>query len=175
MEFNELIQQRRSVRKYQPRQPERAVIEEILRAAQLAPSWKNSQTARFYVAEGERADELRLSCLPEGNSRKAAGAALIVTTYVRAVSGHTQGQPDNEPGDKWGAFDLGLAVSYLILKARDLGLDTLIMGLRDGQAIREKLNIPDNEEIMAVLSLGERDEEPVLRPRKELDEIAAFL
>ncbi len=174
MEFNELIQQRRSVRRYQDRPVARETIEEILRAAQLAPSWKNSQTARYYVVTGERADELRHACLPEGNCKKAEGAALIVTTFVRAVSGHTQGQPDNEPGDEWGAFDLGLAVSYLILKAKDLGLDTLIMGLRDGQALRGKLSIPDSEEIMAVLALGYRDEEPALRPRKQLEEVAFF-
>ena len=177
MDFNELVQRRRSVRSYLPgKSLEPSVIEEILKTTQLAPSWKNSETGRYYVAASPEKLEAARACLPTFNQNSSKNAvALIVTTFVRGVAGFTAGATDNELGDGWGAYDLGLQNAYLVLKASELGLDTLIMGLRDGQAIREKLNIPDNEEIMAVLSLGERDEEPVLRPRKELDEIAAFL
>ncbi len=175
MEFSELILSRRSVRKYLPKEVPPETVREILSAAQLAPSWKNSQTGRYYVVSGERLDEIRENCLPEGNRMKSAGSALIVSTFVRGVAGHTGGVPDNEPGDQWGAFDLGLQVSYLILKARDLGLDTLIMGLRDEKTLREKLHIPDTEAVMAVLALGWRDGEPKFAPRKDLEEIVTVV
>ena len=54
MEFNELLEKRRSVRKYKADTTvDRETIEEILKAAQQAPTWKNSQTGRYYVVTDE--------------------------------------------------------------------------------------------------------------------------
>ena len=62
----------------------------------------------------------------------------------------------------------------LILAASDLGYDTLIMGIRDGSAIREKLGIPGNEQIMSVIAIGKRAKDASPRPRKELEEVTKF-
>ena len=51
-------------------------------------------------------------------------------------------------------------IIILILKAKDLGLDTLVMGIRDSEKIREALNIPENEEIVSVISVGYRAVDP---------------
>ena len=115
------------------------------------------------------------ACLPAFNQRSSDHAALIVTAYVKDVSGFTAGQPDNELGNQWGAYDLGLQNAYLILKARELGLDTLIMGLRDEAALRAAAGIPDTEAVFSVIALGYRAQEPSLRPRKSLSEVARFL
>ena len=80
-------------------------------------------------------------------------------------------EPDNEVGNGWGAYDLGLHDAYLILAAKDAGYDTLIMGLRDAEKIRTILSIPEEEEILSVIAIGKRGEEPALRPRKPLEEI----
>ena len=40
--------------------------------------------------------------------------------------------------------------------------------------IREKLNVPDTEEVMSVIAVGKRGAAPVMRPRKELSEVAKF-
>lgn len=178
MELNELLRLRRSVRSYQPgKRVERPVIAEILKSVQLAPSWKNSQTGRYYVVDTpEVLREVRQTCLPEFNQNSSGNAsALIVTTFVRGLSGHNpDGQPTNELGDKWGAYDLGLQNAYLLLKARDLGLDTLIMGIRDEAELRRQLGIPDSEDVVAVIALGYRSGEPEFRPRKDVAEIVKF-
>ena len=46
MEFMELMKERRSVRAYADKPVDQALVNEVIRAAQLAPSWKNSQTGR---------------------------------------------------------------------------------------------------------------------------------
>lgn len=56
----------------------------------------------------------------------------------------------------------------------DMGYDTLIMGIRDADAIRAALGIPDNEEIMSVIAVGKRGAEPTARPRKDLEEVVRF-
>ena len=97
-----------------------------------------------------------------------------MTTYVKDIVGFNDGTPVNEIGNGWGAYDLGLHDAYLILAAKDAGYDTLIMGIRDADAIRERLSIPENEEIMSVIAVGKAGEEPALRPRKKLDEVVRF-
>ena len=174
MEFQELIRQRRSVRDYKETGIEPEILREILTRAQMAPSWKNSQTARCYVvSSGEKIRQLR-EALPAFNQKSSANAAYIVTTFEKKISGHTDGKPDNELGDLWGAYDLGLHDSYLVLAAADAGYDTLIMGLRDPDRIRELLSIPDNEILVSVIAIGKRASEPVFRKRKDLSETAEF-
>ena len=175
MEFSDLALQRRSIRAYEDKPVDPALIEQILQAAQLAPTWKNSQTGRYYVAATPEAQAKIRACLPSFNQRSSDHAALIVTAYVKDVSGFTAGQPDNELGNQWGAYDLGLQNAYLVLKARELGLDTLIMGIRDEAALRAAAGIPDAETVFSVIALGYRAQEPSLRPRKALSDVTRFL
>ena len=174
MEFKELIAARRSVRGYKGAIEKDALVN-ILSAAQQAPSWKNQQTSRCYVVETpEILEDIRASALPSFNQSSSAHAALIVTTYVKDVVGFNGGVPVNEVGNGWGAYDLGLHDAYLILAAKNEGYDTLIMGIRDAAVLREKLGIPQDEEIMSVIAVGRRSAEPTARPRKELCEVVRF-
>ena len=77
----------------------------------------------------------------------------------------------SEEGDIWGGYDLGLQNAYMLLKASELGYDTLIMGLRDVSSLRKYFNIPEDEIVMAVIAIGKRNGDINMRPRKELDEI----
>lgn len=175
MEFTELMKERRSVRAYEDKPVDRALVEEIVRAAQLAPSWKNSQTGRYYVALSPDAQAKIRACLPAYNQKSSANAALIVTAYEKGISGFNAGEQVNELGDQWGAYDLGLQNMLLTLKARELGLDTLIMGIRDGEAIRAAARIPDIEAVFAVIALGYRAQDPAARPRKATEEIVTYI
>lgn len=174
MEFRELISARRSIRKYESA-IDHGTLAAILEEARKAPSWKNQQTSRCYVVETpEKLEEFREAALPSFNRNSSANAALIVTTYVRNIVGFNGSEPVNEVGNGWGAYDLGLHDAYLILAAKNAGFDTLIMGIRDAEAIRARLNIPAGEEIMSVIAVGKRAEDPAERPRKPLEEVARF-
>ena len=74
-------------------------------------------------------------------------------------------------GNGWGCYDLGLQNENLILKAAELGLSTLIMGLRNADKIREMLSIPEAETIVAVIAVGKADEEPSRPKRRELEDV----
>ena len=77
-------------------------------------------------------------------------------------------------GDGWGAYDNGLSNCYLVLKARAMGFDTLIMGMREADKLRALFAIPENETVMAVISLGYRAAEPMQPRHRPLDEIVKF-
>mgnify|MGYP000591573374 FL=1 len=121
-------------------------------------------------------DKIRMECLPDaGNAGKSEHAALIITTFVHDHAGFQKdGSADNELGNGWGCYDLGLQNENLILKATDLGLSTLIMGLREADRLREILNIPETETIVSVIAVGKAAEEPIRPHRKPIEEIAKF-
>ncbi len=174
--FDDVLATRRSIRDFDSsKEVTEAQVREILTAAQDAPSWANTQPSRYYVAiSPDKADAVR-GLIGERNKQSTAGAPVfIVSTYVRGLSGFFRGNQTNEIGDGWGAYDNGLSNSYLVLKARAMGFDTLIMGMRDSDGLRVLLGIPDNETVMAVIALGHRTSDPIKPTRKPLDEIAKF-
>lgn len=177
MELTQVLEARRSIRKYEDKPVRREDIEQMLKAATLAPSWKNSQTARYHVVMTDTMlQEIKNNCLPEFNRNSAQNASvLIICSFVKNRSGFERdGQPTNEIGQGWGIYDLGLHNENLLLKATELGLDTLVMGIRDADKIREALHIPEDEEIVSVISVGYRAINPEMPKRKNVEEIAKF-
>ncbi|MGN0311570.1 MAG: nitroreductase family protein [Lachnospiraceae bacterium] len=178
MRFQDVLEERRSIRDYKEgMQISREQLEELIHAAMLAPSWKNSETARYYVVSSkELFEKIRTECLPDFNrDRTRAASAYIVVTYKKGISGFTDSnEAVNEIGDGWGCFDLGLATENLLLKAQDLGLGTLVMGIRDEKGLRSLLSIPKTENVMAVIAVGVANVHPPMPKRKPLEEVATF-
>lgn len=173
--FDDVIKTRRSVRSYDATKTiGEAEVRELLLSAQEAPSWANQQPTKYYVAQSAAMIDSVKNYIG-GNRRNVEGApVLIVSTFERGKSGFFRENPANELGDQWGAYDNGLANCYLILKARAMGFDTLIMGMRDSDALRRLFGIPENETITAVISLGYRSGEPRQPQHKNLDDIVKF-
>ena len=78
-------------------------------------------------------ETIKKDCLPKFNSNSVENApVLIITSFVKNSSGYEKnGEETNELGNGWGFYDLGLHNENLLLKAKDLGLDTLVIGIRD--------------------------------------------
>ena len=159
MEFSQVLNNRKSTRHYIDKKVDKNLLEEMLSAANLAPSWKNSQTPRFYVATGEKSKNAVREALPEFNKKNSENAsAYIVTTVVLNRSG----------------YDLGLNNMALLLKATELGLSTLVMGIRDGEKLRKEFDIPETEAVVSVIAVGYTDSEIVRPKRKSVEDFAKF-
>lgn len=175
MELMQAVNERRSIRDFKEGMSINAdQLKEMIACAQLAPSWKNSQTARYYaVISPEVIAKINEKALPAFNVNSSKNAcALVITTFEMKRAGFDrEGNPDNELGDQWGAYDLGLQNENFVLKAREMGYDTLIMGIRDGQALREILEIPDSQQVVAVIAVGVRESSPEMPKRKDVDSI----
>ena len=171
--FDEVMTSRRSVRDFDGSKTiSQTEIRTLIEATQDAPSWTNSQPTRYYVALSPEKMESVRDLLPEFNQNNTDGAsAYIVSTFVKGQSGFYRGIPSNEVGDGWGAYDNGLANAFLILKARAMGFDTLILGGRDAEGLRTLFEIPEDERVMAVIALGYRASTPTRPGRKPVDEI----
>ena len=112
MEFQTLLETRRSVRSYLPGgKPDAETIKKLIAAAQEAPSWKNTETGRYHcVLSDEMTAKFQETCLPPFNATRSTNAAYLVATYGRDVSGYNvhEKTPENEAGNGWGCYDLGL-------------------------------------------------------------------
>ena len=175
LSFDEVLTTRRSIRNYDAtKKISEAEVRELLKAAQEAPSWANQQPTKYYVAISPE----KLAAVQEmvgGNKDRIKNApVLIVSSFERGKSGFFGNTPTNEVGDGWGAYDNGLSNCYLVLKARAMGFDTLIMGMREADKLRELFAIPENESVMAVIALGYRAGEPRKPNHRPLDEIVKF-
>ncbi len=173
MKLDGIIEKRQSIRSFDAgREVDIEIVKQAVAAAQMAPTWKNSQTGRYYVvADPGKVAQFKAECLHPYNAKNSAGApVLIVASYVRGISGFKRdGSQDNELGNEWGAYDLGLQNAFLLLKAAELGLDSLVMGLRDADKIKSMLDIPAEEAVMSVIAVGYRAD-VAERPARKLQE-----
>ena len=173
--FDEVLNSRRSIRNYDAtKKITEQEVRTLLTAAQEAPSWANQQPTKYYVAISPEKLAAVQDLVGSNKDRIKNAPVLIVSTYERGMSGFFRGTPANEVGDGWGAYDNGLSNCYLVLQARAMGFDTLIMGMRDADKLRALFAIPENEAVMAVIALGYRAAEPVQPRHRPFDDVVKF-
>lgn len=173
--LDEVFATRRSIRAYEAgRTISEAEVRELLLATQNAPSWANMQPSKYYVAIGEEKREAVLGLIGGNKERVFNAPVFLVSTFETGKSGFFRGTPVDATGDLWGAYDNGLSNAYLVLKARAMGFDTLIMGMRNADELRKVFDIPENETVLAVIALGYRAQEPNTPVHRPLDEVVKF-
>ncbi len=176
MELQQAIKQRRSIRQYKPDMPTYELIQQVLEAARMAPSWANTQCWEFIVVADAGIKQLLAETLPEKNpARKAmTQAPLVIAACARSgVSGYFKGQPATDKGD-WLMFDTALALQNLTLCAHSLGLGTVHTGFFDAVKAGEILHIPSGVTLIELLPLGYPADAGIITPRKPLSDFVFY-
>lgn len=177
METLETIYTRRSIRAYADRPVDKEVLEQVLSAALMAPSWKNTQTANYIVVQSPEMKQALLEALPPFNANTASTAPVIVvmTTKKGRCGYERDGSCSTKKEDRWEMFDAGIACQTLCLAARDLGLGTCIMGIYDEDKVPALLSIPEDQYVTAVVTLGYPAQAPAAPKRKSLEEKVRYV
>jgi len=173
MELLEAIKTRRSIRKYKTTPVDGKSVELVLEAARWAPSWANTQCWRFIVVRDANIRSELAGTLSDNNRATSAirqAPVVIVACAQLGKSGYYRGELATDKGD-WFMFDVALAMQNLVLTAHSLGLGTVHVGLFDAKKAEAILKVPSGFCVVAMTPLGYPDEEPGVRPRKELSEI----
>ena len=79
---------------------------------------------------------------------------------------------DREAG--WQYYDCGIAAQTFCLAAHDLGLGTVIMGVFDRKRLQEYLQVPEDQELMALIAVGYPDGGPLTARRKETSLLLSY-
>ena len=206
----DLIEKRQSVRKYSTKDIPNDILKNIMKAGYLAPSWMNSQPWKFILVKNPETKKL-LSELACHQPHVANANAVIVC--VADKSGWDKAE-FGEVLKARGISEAGLenifktpmfyppllgeertllrtveqvtyAVSYMMLTAKDLGVDSCIIGAISNEAtvknediikkVNEKLNLNGNQVIITMITLGYAEtNEPPHKLRKDFDKICNF-
>lgn len=179
MEALECLKGRRSIRSYEDKPVDRAIIEKIVETASYAPSWKHTQIARYVVIDNkELKSKIAKECThtyPGNGTIIEQAAALVVVAYVKNRSGFERdGSYSTSKEDRWEMFDAGVASQTFCLAAYEAGLGTVIMGLYD-DTIKEAINLPDTQDISCIIALGYPAANPEAPKRKDVSDLLSFI
>lgn len=145
MEFIELVKNRYSCKNFSGKKVEKEKLDIILEAGRLAPTAKNNQIQRIYVARSKDAlikiDELT-PC------RYKAPLVLLVAFDESEAFVYPWGKYNT------GVEDATIVASHMVLAAASLGVDSCWVNLFDPDKAREKFSLPKNEKIVAMIDLG---------------------
>ena len=136
--FNELMMRRRSSRKFtaEPIAPDQ--VQELLKAALVAPTSKNAHSWQFVAVEDREMLERLAACRKMGSSFLSGCALAVVVMGDVTVT------------DVW-VEDASIAAAYMQLQAEDLGLGSCWCQVRNRhtpddteaeQYVRDLLDIP---------------------------------
>ncbi len=168
--FFQVLQKRRSIRRYKPYDIPETDLAKILDAARLAPSTNNSQSWRFIVVKDPQTIAF-LAQPPQQRFIANANAIIVVLGEQQ-----TSCCPGNRA--RWHVQDPMIATEHLVLAATALGYGTCWIAAYESrppefiQEVKSKLAIPENADIVVFVALGVPDEDPGSRPRRPLEEIA---
>ncbi len=178
MTFQELINQRQSVRKYQDKPVEHEKIEKLIEAVHMAPSACNSQPWRLIIVdepnlknEVARATFSKTIAFNKFAVEAPVIAILVIekAKLIAQIGGSIKSQ-------EYPQYDIGIAAAHFCLQAAELGLGTCMIGWFDEKKIQQLLNIPEKRKIGLVITLGYPPDDYKLRQkiRKPLGEICGF-
>ena len=178
MTLDEIIKNRRSIRKYRQKTVARNLLEQCLEAARLAPSACNSQPCRFVILDDKETKNSFCDTVFTGvySSCKTLGQAapVLIAVCTKAGGNITTRLGQVISGTKYYLIDTGIAVEHLVLKAQDLGLGTCWIGWFNPKKAKKFLNLPFDVKCEILIALGYPDEQPSPRPRKEFKDIISY-
>ena len=146
MEFNQLVKDRYSCKKYDPDRPvSDEQLQAILEAGQAAPTAKNLQGQHIYVARTPESLALVDQVTP---CRYGATCVLVVAYDKQSVFVFPGGQANS------GMEDMSIIATHMMLAAAAQGVDSCWLNFFDPADAKAKLGLPENEEVALMLDLG---------------------
>jgi nitroreductase len=150
---------RRSIRKYKEDLIPGDVKERILEAGRRSPSAVNRQPWHFLVVDDPTVKEKIITGPYCGFIRDSDFTIVGVCLPTDAVT------------RRWGIVDVVIAMQSMSLAAEVQGVGSCWIGDFKEAEIKEALNIPEEAQVVALMSFGIPDEKPQLRPKKPAEEI----
>lgn len=145
MEFNEVIKNRYSCKKFSSKKVEPLKLKAILEAGRLAPTAKNLQEQRIYVVQSEKGLNVIDEITP---CRYGAPTCLIVAFDRDSVFTYPGNKQDS------GIEDATIVATHMMLAAANEGVDSCWVNFFDPQQMSSKLGLAENEQVLMMLDLG---------------------
>lgn len=171
MEYNEVVNTRRSIRKYIDKEVDDSLIEEIIKSAMKSPSAHNLQPWKVKITKGDLKEQVAHLLLEKS---KTSEDPSLVATANTILNANVLLLIFYEPLSKMRDFDvlsIGSFIEHICLKATDLGLGSLWIANTNciSSEISSLVHVPF--ECISTVALGYKEFLPKERPRKEYKEV----
>lgn len=175
--FSELVQLRRSIRKYQNKPVEREKILQCIEAARLAPSAEHVQPWRFIILDDpniiKEFSRYAFSGIYVPTQFAAKAPVIIVILAKLDILANRIGKQIQ--GIHFYLLDIGIAGEHLVLQAQEFNLGTCWIGWFNIKGVRKFLKIPRSYKIISLISMGYPEPyPPKQKKRYQLEDIAWF-
>jgi len=160
------IKNRFSVRKFKEKKIETGKINELLIAAQLAPSARNKQNWHFVVITD---DNKRGRLVEICNGQRFVGEAPLVIAVCASDIEYKMSCGENAY-----TVDAAIAAEHIVLQAVELGLGSCWVGAFDQDKIAKLIELPSEYRVVTLLPIGYPDIEKQDRNLKGLSEMVSY-
>jgi nitroreductase len=167
MDFYDVINKRKSIKKFKDTEISDERLGRIINAAMLAPSWKNKTSYKFVIVDDRYKKERIAESIK--NSSDEAKRAIMDAPIVSIVVGEPE-DSGNMDGKPFYLVDGAIALEHFVLAASNEGYGTCWIASFDEDIIRRELSIPSNFKVIALTPLGEIEEEKPHNPVKNVNE-----
>lgn len=167
MDFFETVRSRHSIRAYRQEPIPAGTLDQILEAANLAPSAGNLQAFEIYVVT-KAALRQQLADAAGGQGFLSGAAAILIFAAHPERSAVRYGRRGSR---LYAVQDATIACAYATLAATAAGLGATWVGAFQEQAVRDVLDLPEEMVPVALLPMGFPAEEAVVRPRRQLSDL----
>jgi len=168
MEYNDLIKERYSIRKFSNREVEHEKIEQILEAGRIAPTACNAQPQRIYVLKTQ-----------EARNRIKNMSPFLYDAPIILMICFDENESWFGPENGHGAVDPTIVCTHMVLMATNVGLGSVWIGAFDVDRAIFEFNLPKNIIPIALIPIGypTEDSKPNIRHgiRKPLLETVTYL
>ena len=167
MDFFKVVKQRYSVRSYRPDPVEPEKLQQILEAAQIAPTAANRQAFKVFVIKTEGKQEAL--------KRIYAKEWFSEAPYVLCVCSIPEKNWLRKDNKNYSDVDAAIVMDHIILAATALELGTCWIGAFDVQVAREVLGLDETVEPVIFTPLGYPRGAMANRARKSLSDLVTYL
>lgn len=178
MDTMECILARRSIRNFTEESVDHMLLEQVIAKAAYAPTWKNTQISRYIIIEDPaiRAEISEKYTASISNARTIKHAPIVVAqTFIKSRSGFERdGSYSTDRKEGWQYYDCGIAAQTFCIAAHDLGFGTVIIGIFDRKGLEKFLQVPEEQELMALIAVGYAAQIPNAPKRKTVEELVSY-
>ena len=170
MDFEEVIKNRYSCKKYSDKKVEKEKLDKILEAGRLAPTAKNLQEYHIYVIQSEK----NLKKIDEVTPCRYGASTVLLVTYDKTNVFTYPGGSRNS-----GIEDASIVATHMMLAAKNQGVESCWINFLDPDITHKKFRLPAKEEVLMMLDIGYPAEDCEINPlhnkRKDLSETVTFI
>ena len=167
-DFATVIRKRTATRKFKNQPVDLEKINKILEAGRLAPTAKNLQPQKIYVASSDEA----LAKIDQVSPCRYGAPTVLIVCSDKNIAWSK---------DDYSTFEMDACIvaTHMMLEATNVGVDNIWIEMFDKQELKRLFNLEESIEPICLLPLGYQSDDykgnPLHNVRKDLKDMALFL